>query len=245
MALFLVNLPFVHQTLIDREVASKGREVSAEVLDGRTIRGRHFVDYRLPEDVDPARTRYSARLDDETYAAAKDSRLLTVLVVPGDPSANRPAGQVPSRLFAVVALTADVVLVLGAVLYWRRRRRWRLHEVLEVHEDTVRLRFGDLTVTASAPHAWALRIRAGQQVPGSLHLVAERDVLPGRALEALEQVAGSAYVVRGRVLAARAGRVDLDVGHGLVLAVETGPHRIRADLRDTAQVSGTLCFTPS
>ncbi len=29
------------------------------------------------------------------------------------------------------------------------------------------------------------------------------------------------------------------------LQVETGPHRIRADIRDPTEVRGTLCFTPS
>ena len=61
----------------------------------------------------------------------------------------------------------------------------------------------------------------------------------------LEQVHGSSYVVRGRVVDARAGRVELELDDGFRLPVETGPHRIRADIRDSTEVRGTLCFTPS
>ncbi|MEO7944276.1 MAG: hypothetical protein ABIR34_12815, partial [Marmoricola sp.] len=60
-----------------------------------------------------------------------------------------------------------------------------------------------------------------------------------------EQVHGAAYVVRGRVIEARANRVELELDDGFRLAVETRGHRIRADLRDSAGVSGTLCFTPT
>ena len=56
---------------------------------------------------------------------------------------------------------------------------------------------------------------------------------------------GSAYVVRGRVVGARIGRVELELDDGFRLAVETGSHKIRADIRDSTEVRGTLCFTPS
>ena len=88
-------------------------------------------------------------------------------------------------------------------------------------------------------------MQPGERVAGSLHLVADGEVLPGAPLSGLEQVHGSAYVVRGRVVDARVGRVELELDDGFRLAVETGPHRIRADIRDSTEVRGTLCFTPT
>lgn len=246
IAVFLVNLPFVHETLTDREVARSGQEVSATVLDSRAAGDRWFVDYRLPESVDDAGTRFSARVDRGTYERARSSREILVLVVPGKPSANRPAGRIGSPLFAAVAGVADLMLVAGGVLYWRRRRQWRLHGVVGVQPGVVVLRFRGHELTATAPEAWLARAEEGTQVPGSLHLAADHDVLPGRAgPRGLEQLTGAAYVARGTVRDARAGQVHLELEDGWVLLVQTGTHRIRADLRDSAEVRGTLCFTPN
>jgi hypothetical protein len=88
-------------------------------------------------------------------------------------------------------------------------------------------------------------VQPGDRVGGTLHLVAEGDVHPGRPLSELEQVHGSAYVVRGRVVGARVGRIELELDDRFRLAVETGAHKIRADIRDSTEVRGTLCFTPS
>ena len=48
VALFLVNLPFAHETLTDRKIAASGRDVEATVVKTGTINGRRLVDYRLP-----------------------------------------------------------------------------------------------------------------------------------------------------------------------------------------------------
>ena len=79
---------------------------------------------------------------------------------------------------------------------------------------------------------------------GGLHLAADHEVLPGGAVGGLEQVSGSSYVVRGRVVDARARYVVLELADRSRLRVETGAHRIRADIRDPTEVRGTLCFTP-
>ena len=250
LALFLVNLPFAQELRFDRAVEQSGKPAVAEVLATQSVGERHFLDYRLPRSLDAARVRYSARVDDATYTSAEETGEVAVEVVPGRPEVHRVVGQVRSRVFLVVALGADVLLLLGALAYWRRRRRWRLHEVLAVHEGAgggiASLRWGALEVTAVVPTGWASRVRPGDRVPGSLHLAADGDVMPSRApLEGIEQISGTAYVARGRVQDARAGRVDLDVGGNLALRVQTGTHRIRADLRDSAEVSGVLTFTPS
>ena len=245
VALFLVNLPFVHQTLTERQVTRSGRDVEATVLDSRTINGRHFVDYRLPRPINRSRTRYSARVDAATYEDARETGVLVVRVVPDDPSANRPRGEVGSSLFAVVAVISDVVLLLVAVLFWRRWRRWSLHEVVTVGQDGVTLASRGHTLTVVGPAAWTERVQPGDRVSGSVHLVADGDVVPGLPLSGLGQVSGASYVVRGRVVDTRAGRVELELADGFRLRVETGPHRIRADIRDSTEVRGTLCFTPT
>jgi hypothetical protein len=245
LALFLVNLPFVHETLAERQIARSGREVEATVLEARTVDGRHFVDYRLPRSLDPGRARYSARLELSAYARAKEMRVLAVRVVPGKPSTNHPAGEVRNSLFAVVALSADAVILLGGVLWWLRWRRWSRYEVLAVDGRNVSLASPARTFTAVGPEGWVARVQPGERVSGAVHLVASGDVLPDLPLSGLEQVAGAAYDVRGRVVDARKGRVELGLDDGFRLSVETGGHRIRADIRDSARVSGTLHFTPT
>jgi hypothetical protein len=95
------------------------------------------------------------------------------------------------------------------------------------------------------PDGWAQRLRAGQRVGGTLHLVTDQEVVTGSVVGGLEQVSGPSYVVRGRVIDARAGRLVLELEDRSRLRVETGPHRIRADIRDPTEVRGTLCFTPT
>ena len=59
-----------------------------------------------------------------------------------------------------------------------------------------------------------------------------------------EMVTASELVVHGRVVDAREGRALLELDDGLRVEVQTGPHRIRADVRDSTAVRGTLWFTP-
>jgi len=103
LAVVLVNLPFAHQAWTDCQVELEGRHVEATVVEVRTLDGQGFVDYRLPVSVDPSRTRYSARVDDETTRQARETGAIGVDVVPGDPAANRPVGEVVHHLLAVVA----------------------------------------------------------------------------------------------------------------------------------------------
>jgi hypothetical protein len=245
MALFLVNLPFVHETWIDREVDRSGKEVQATVLDTRRSGANHLLDYQLPRSVDPDHTRYSARVDAATYELAQSSHALLVRVVPGKPSANRPAGEVTSHLFLVVAILGDSALLVMGLVGYRRWRHRSQHVVVAVDGDDVTLASALGQLTAVCPPGWAGRLRAGQRVTGGLHLVTDRDVLPGGSVGGFEQQLGSSYVVRGRVVDARAGRVDLELEDRSHLRVETGPFRIRADIRDPTEIHGTLCFTPT
>ena len=241
---FIVNFPIVHETYVTARVAHSGREVTATLLDARRIGGHGFVDYRLPRSADPTHTTFTARVDDDTYERAQESHELAVRVVPGHPGDNRPDGQVTDATFTVVAALGDVVLIAIAMIWWRRHRRWGLQEVVAVEDGEVTLAGALHTLTAAAPRAWTARLEPGQRVAGRFHLVAEEDLLAGLPLSDLEQQHGSTYVVRGRVVDTRRGWAELELAGGFRLRVETGPHRIRADVRDSTQVHGTLCFTP-
>jgi hypothetical protein len=244
VVLFLVNLPFVSQRLTERKLERDGREVEATVLASRRVGDTNFVDYRLPEGIDPRGTRYSTQVDDATYEQARASKRLAVRVIPDDPTVNRADGAPRSSTFLVVALLGDVVLLVIALLWWRRQRRWNRFRVVEVGPGRVTLEGAVGTLTAAAPDQWTGRVRVGDHVSGSYHLVAEGDLFAGPPLSGLQRRHGAEYVVRGRVVDARAGWVVLEMEDGYRLRVETGPHRIRADIRDSTEATGVLCFTP-
>jgi hypothetical protein len=244
VAVFLVNLPFVHQTWIDRQIAHPGKDVQATVLDAQVANGHYLLDYRLPRSSDPKQTRFSARVDRATYEHGKETKALRVRVLPGTPAANQPEGAVDSHLFGVVAVLGDLVLLLVGVALFRRWRQRSRHVVVEVDGDDVVLASDLGQVTVVGPEGWAARLGPGQRIRGSLHLVTDQEVLPGPVVGGLEQVRGASYVVRGRVVDARAGRLVVELLDRSRLRVETGSHRIRADIRDPTEIHGTLCFTP-
>lgn len=122
LVVFLVNLPAVYGGWTDHELATRGQDVEAVVIHVRQIGDRYLVDYRLPDEFDPARTTFSASIDEPTYENARRTDRLAVRVLPGRPGANRPDGLVPSSLFKVMAVVADLVLLLIGLLAWYRRR---------------------------------------------------------------------------------------------------------------------------
>jgi hypothetical protein len=244
VAVFLVNLPFVHQAWSDRELARSGRDVQATVIDARRGGGNYLVDYRLPRSVDPKQAKYSARVDRPTYERARESDAIRVRVVSGKPATNVPEGAVTSNLLLVVALLGDVVLLLVGVIGYRRWRQRSQHLVVAINGDDVTLESSRGQVTVVGPDGWAGRLRPGERVSGKLHLVVDHEVVPGSVVGGFEQLRGSSYVVRGRVVDARAGQVVLELADRSRLRVETHAHRIRADIRDPTEVRGTLCFTP-
>ena len=94
---------------------------------------------------------------------------------------------------------------------WPCYRRWRQrsqHVVVEVRGDDVVLESAGGQVTVVGPDGWAQRVRAGQRVTGGLHLATDEEVVTGSVVGGLEQVRGASYVVRGRVVDARAGQAD-------------------------------------
>ena len=173
LAVFLVNLPFVHQTWTDHQVTRSGKEVEATVLDTQTAGGRYLLDYRLPKSVDPDGTRFSARVDEPTFEQAEETKALLVRVVPGKPAANRPAGEVTSNLFTVVAVLGDLVLLLVGLALYRRWRQRSLFVVSAVDGDDVVLESARGSLTVVGPPGWAAGLEVGRRVSGRLHLAAD------------------------------------------------------------------------
>jgi hypothetical protein len=240
IAAFLVNLPVVHEAWTGHRIDVHGREVVGTVRATHVYRGDRFVDFRLPVAVDPSRATFSARLSPAAYDAARRTGEVEVRVVPGDPAANRVAGEVQSHLFAVIAVLGDAILLLVAVALWRRRRRWA-GRVQAVDGDLVTFTLGPMTLTAQVEGLG--RLAVGDRVPGRLEVVAGSDIDTGVPVGMLEQRFGASYDVRGRVLDVRRGRLRLALDNGYVLAVRVGPFRCRADLRDHAELVGTLVLT--
>jgi hypothetical protein len=245
VALLLVNLPFVHDSLTDRRIDRSGVDVEARIVRAQSLDGRHLVGYRLPRSIDPTGTVFTARLDAATYDRARATRVLAVRVLVDRPAANRPEGEVASPLFGVVALSCDLLALCVGLFLWRRWRRRSLHEVVSVEDGEVTLSSLGRTLRVVVPPAWGARVQPGDRVSGALRLVAEEDVRPGIPLSGLEQVRGSSYVVRGRVVDARSDRVVVELADRSRLVVEMGGHRIRADIRDSTEVRGVLHFTPT
>ncbi len=244
VALFLVNLPLAHEKWTDHRIDAEGRPVVAQVTKTRDVNGRHFVDFRLPLNADPKQRIWSARLDNATFDRVKDTRELEVRYVPGDPAANRPEGEVSSNLLLVIAIVADLVLLLiGAMIFWRGRRWWRV-EVRWVEGEILGVRLDRRELACLAPEGWLAHARIGEMVRGELRLVAESDILPAIPDDEETRLDGARYRICGRVADVSAGATFLELSDGFRLRVDVGPFRNRADLRDHAEVTGTLMFTP-
>lgn len=248
----VVNVPWAHQRWSEHRLDTRGQDVEARVVASGEVNGRYFLDFTFARSVDPERERFGARVDEQTWQRARETKVLAVRVLPGDPSTHRPEGEVTTPVLGWVALGSDLILLLVVVLWWLPRRRRDEHEVLQVAGDEVRLRLGPAAaegspgpeLTCLAPRGWVAGSRVGDRVRGRVHLVAEGDVLPGLALGDVEQGDGVRQLLRGQVVDARTSYVDLRLSTGQVVRVETGPFRNRADLREVAQVSGTVMFTP-
>jgi hypothetical protein len=240
VAAVLVNLPWAHETWVGHRIDSAGRDVTAELVEHRTVGERHFVRFRLPAAVDPGRASYSARVDEAHYDRAVASGTVQVRVVSDHPAYNRPAGEVGSAVFAVVAVLGDVVLLLVAGALWWRRRRWAVRRVSAIDGDLVTFTLGPLTLTARADPALLDGLAVGGRLAGILSLRAETDLLPAGPLAGLDRVDGARYRATGRVAVVSRAHADLELDGGYLLRVRTTGVRNRADLRELAAVTGTL-----
>lgn len=240
VVLVLVNLPWAHEAWTGHRIDASGQDVSATVVRSQTVRGRHFVEFRLPVGIDPGQRTYTARIDDATYPAVQRTETLPVRAVPGDPALNRPAGEVGSELFVVVGVIGDLILGLVAVLLWSRRRRWTRQVVTGIDGRVLTFEMAGMSLTAFADQALVAGLAVGDRASGRLSLRAESDVLPAPPVGEVAQLNGARYRIRGRVSDVGKSHTDLELDNGLVLPVRTGDFRNRADLREAAEVTGVL-----
>lgn len=128
----LINLPLVMSTWTRSAVEREGVEVVAEVNDaknlGTSAEPSWWVNYTLPESVDPDRGTWSARVNGATYERADREGTVEVTAIKGQPESAIVRGEIRSSAGLVGTLGADVVLIALLSLLWR----WRGHRRREV-----------------------------------------------------------------------------------------------------------------
>ena len=168
--------------------------------------GGSFVDYRLPETSIPKRTRYSARVDAADLRGGPGDGRAAVVVVPGKPvgqPARRRGPEPPVRRRGRRGRRDPAARRGGVVATAARRRRstW----------SSVRRRRGVLSSASDAHGPGPAGLgrpgaARGRACAGPSTCSPRRTCCPGAPESGLEQVSGSSYVVRGRVVDAREGR---------------------------------------
>lgn len=103
---------------------------------------RFFVRYYLPEDADPRRGVYIARVTREAFERAKAEESIEATYLEGKPGVNRVEGQVANRFVLWLTLIGDLALLamLALALKFRPSREKPL--VLLATADVVRARPG-------------------------------------------------------------------------------------------------------
>lgn len=148
LLLGLVNLPLAHSTWTTSRVERSGVDVTATVTDTRAMSSGdetgYLVEFVLPEDVDPAQERWTARVDDATHEQALETQELAVRVLPDQPSAYVVEGQVANRVGLWITLAADLFLLLMGFLLLRFRGRGATSLELVATEDLVRCKPGSV-----------------------------------------------------------------------------------------------------
>jgi hypothetical protein len=138
----LVNLPLAHSTWTAWRVDRSGVDVVGTVTDTSRTGDAFFVEFRMPAGSDPDQRLWSAQVDEATYDEALAGERVEVRVLPGEPAAYRVEGAVTSRIWLVIAVLVDLLLVLAAVLVWRPGSRGRAELVLRATEGVRRCRPG-------------------------------------------------------------------------------------------------------
>lgn len=146
LLVLLVNLPLAHSTWTRSRVERSGTDVTASVTDTREVSSDdetgYLVEFRLPADVDPEQTLWTARIDAPTHELAVETGQLEVRVLPDQPSAYVVEGQVSGRIGLWITLVADLFLLVMGFLLLRFRGRTAPTLELVATEDLVRCRPG-------------------------------------------------------------------------------------------------------
>ncbi|WP_309648384.1 hypothetical protein [Nocardioides sp.] len=146
LLVLLVNLPLAHSTWTRSRVERSGTDVTASVTDTREVTSDdetgYLVEFRLPADIDPEQTLWTARIDAPTHDQAVETGQLDVRVLPDQPSAYVVEGQVSGRIGLWITLAADLFLLVMGFLLLRSRGRSAPTLELVATEDLVRCKPG-------------------------------------------------------------------------------------------------------
>lgn len=123
----MINLPLATSYATERHVRRSGVDVTATVVGSSTSGSgadvRYVLAFELPEEIDPARSRFPAEVDAATFAAATASGVIRVRVLEDRPTAYLVEGRVVRHGALWTTLVADALL-LGLVLLLVRSGRY-------------------------------------------------------------------------------------------------------------------------
>lgn len=144
--LLLINLPALwtgwNAWRLDRVGVVTDATVTSTTAVPKSDPDQFFVHYYLPEDADPRRGQYIARVSREAWEDAKAGESIEATYLDGRPGVNRVAGQVPNRFVLWLTVLGDLALLamLALALTFRPSREKPL--VLLASADVVRARPG-------------------------------------------------------------------------------------------------------
>jgi hypothetical protein len=136
----LINAPLVLSTWTRTSVERSGQEVEATVIDaknlGTSAEPSWWLQYTLPESVDPDQGRWAAEVDAATYEQAQRTSTVVVTTLEGEPESAIVTGEVRSSAGLVGTLLADGILLAVLGLVWGSRGPGRREVVtVEALED--------------------------------------------------------------------------------------------------------------
>ncbi|HXH80942.1 hypothetical protein [Nocardioides sp.] len=131
----LINLPLVLATWTRSSVERNGVEVQATINEaknlGTSAEPSWWLNYTLPESVDPEQGKWSAEVDAATYEQAERDGTVAVTALEDQPESAIVTGEIRSSAGLVGTLVADAVMAALLALLWRSRGG-RLREVVTV-----------------------------------------------------------------------------------------------------------------
>ena len=222
VAVILVNLPWANDAWVQHRLDSSGVPATAIIVRHTHAHGQNFVSYRFSPGVDPQQHLYDAVLTDRAYRLASTTGRLPATVLKGSPGSNRVEGEVTGPQVIVIAAIGDAIILLLLGFTIRRTRRWSRLRVLALDGELIRLRLGDLELTAELADdvdTAALRPIVGSTLRACLYLAATEDVVEGPPLGEIVPLGGADYRIAGRVRSSDPARTELALDNGYVLVV--------------------------
>lgn len=114
------NFRAVQQWTQGRQLGTQGQVTTAQVVAARATRGtrglveNHYVEYRLPDHLDPTGKIRTAGVSSEVFDLARQHGAIQVQYLPSNPNIQRPLGSNSPLTLAYWMLALDILL-LGLV----------------------------------------------------------------------------------------------------------------------------------